>query len=299
VIVAFQFLTCAFWCLSDFEDIMSIDKSDCEPIYDLTSDSETQDDDVDQRVTVDTSDLIAIDVRGILDRGSVRVAEKDEIDDPVENVEVVEASTSGRSGGVLTNSPASLVTSDHLHYLRAIYGIPRSVELRAPLSNKRADWDIPGWTCFYEYIIRLGFRFPIPPLARRLLVYYDIAPGQLMPNSWRILLSLTVLCEKYNIELNLGCLLHNYYLKEHVKDEGRYLLILRSNKFKLITETTSNDQNWKDTFFFAKGPPVDGPWGSPKYLYRCTWNREGERRSHTSRLLSFIFILVCNHELSV
>ena len=67
MIVAFQFLTCAFWCLSDFEDIMSIDKSDSEPIFDWSSDSETQSDDVDQRVTVDESDLIAIDVRGILD----------------------------------------------------------------------------------------------------------------------------------------------------------------------------------------------------------------------------------------
>ena len=246
MIVAFQFLTCAFWCLSDFEDIMSIDTSDSEPIVDRSSDSETQSDDVDQRITVDESDLIAIDVRGILDRGGVRVAERDEIDerdDPLEDVEVAEASTSGQSTGVLKDSPASLVTSDHLHYLRAIYGIPRSIELRAPLRKERADWDIPGWTCFYEYVLRLGFRFPIPPLARRLLVYYDITPGQLMPNSWRILLSLTVLCEKYNIEFNLGCLLHNYYLKEHVSDEGRYSLIPRDKKKELIVDTTMNDHH--------------------------------------------------------
>ena len=106
--------------------------------------------------------------------------------------------------------------------LREIYGIPKDVELRAPREHVRADWDIPGWTCFYEYTLRLGFRFPVPQLVRRMLLYYDLASGQLMPNTWRILLSLGVLSERYNVKFGIGSLLHNYYLMEHISDRGRY-----------------------------------------------------------------------------
>ncbi|KAK0574357.1 hypothetical protein LWI29_022447 [Acer saccharum] len=78
--------------------------------------------------------------------------------------------------GILNDSLASLVTEDMLPGIRKIYGIPDDIELRAPREHERADWDILGWTCFYEYTFRLGFRFPIPQLVRRMFVYYDLAP---------------------------------------------------------------------------------------------------------------------------
>ncbi|KAK0583444.1 hypothetical protein LWI29_036995 [Acer saccharum] len=172
---------------------------------------------VDRRVTVrDPSEIVNINVRDILDRGGVLA-----IAMPVEFPQRrndAEASTSDRPTGVLDGNPASLIAQENLDGLRTMYDIPKSVELRAPLGRERADWDIPEWTCFYEYTLRLGFRFSVPELVRRLLKYFDIAPGQLMPNSWRILLSLTVLQERHNIRFGLGCVLHNYYLKEHVGD---------------------------------------------------------------------------------
>ncbi|KAK0600572.1 hypothetical protein LWI29_016219 [Acer saccharum] len=78
--------------------------------------------------------------------------------------------------GILKDSPASLITEDMLPGIRTMYGIPSDVELRAPREHERADWDIPGWMCLYEYTFRLGFRFPIPQLVRRMLVYYELAP---------------------------------------------------------------------------------------------------------------------------
>ena len=111
-----------------------------------------------------------------------------------------------------------------------------------------------------------------------MLVYYDLAPGQLMPNTWRILLGLRILSERHKVQFGLGCLLHNYYLKEHLIDTGRYSLVPRSKKKELIIDTKSNDKLWKDTFLFAKGPPVDGPWrmGGEEYQYQRVWNRYGK-----------------------
>ncbi|KAK1565141.1 hypothetical protein Q3G72_019718 [Acer saccharum] len=230
--------------------------------------------DVDRQVTVENpSTSLSIDARDLLEQGAV-YAIASAVEFP-EYIDVDESSTSGRSLGILKDSPASVISEDMLPGIRAMYGIPNDVELRAPKEYERADWDIPGWTCLYEYTFRLGFRFPIPQLVRRMLVYYDLAPGQLMPNTWRILLGLGILCERNNIQFGLGCLLHNYYLKEHLTDIGRYSLVSRNKKMDLIIDTKTNDRNWKDTFFFVKGPPVDGPWrmGNEVYQYPRVWNR--------------------------
>ncbi|KAK2645029.1 hypothetical protein Ddye_020224 [Dipteronia dyeriana] len=202
--------------------------------------------------------IVHVNRTGMLEQGVIRaIAQSVELP----RTTIVKASMFGRPLGILSYSLASVLTDVDLASIRAIYGIPDSVELHIPNTNERADWDVPRWTCFYEYVFRLGFRFTISSLARPMLVYYDIAPGQLMPNGWRILLSLTVLRERYEINFGLGCLLHNYYLKKHISDKGRYMLILRSKDHQLIPDTTTNYRHWKDTFFFTRGPPIDGRWG--------------------------------------
>ncbi|KAK1568563.1 hypothetical protein Q3G72_026020 [Acer saccharum] len=218
---------------------MSSDNTVLEPQYSWTSndtvgkddgvDSGTQD--VDRLVIIeDPSKVVTINTRGMLEQGVVR-AIAGLVEFP-EYRDDAEASTSGHPLGVLDGSLASLAMEDNLHYLRTIYGFPK---------------------------------FPIPSLVRRLLKHFDIAPGQLMPNSWRILLSLTILRERYRIDFGLGCVMHNYYLKEHVGDQGRYILIPRDKNNQLIIDTTTNDRQWNDTFFFAIGP---------QFVLRRVWNRK-------------------------
>ena len=233
--------------LSSGDINLSSDETMSDPKYSWTSEEgvgevDSRGGDVDRQVTVeDPTNIVRINTKGILEQGGVRIVAS--IVDHPEYIDVEEASTSGRPLGVLEESPSSLVSDDNLCLLREIYGIHSSVELRAPKEFEKADWDIPEWTCFYEYTLRLGFRFPIPQLVRRTLLYYDLAPGQLMPNTWRILLSLGVLSEKYGIPFGMSSLLHNYYLKEHIHDQGRYMLIPRSKEQQIITDTTTNDRN--------------------------------------------------------
>ncbi|KAK0593636.1 hypothetical protein LWI29_038280 [Acer saccharum] len=131
--------------------------------------------DVDRRVTIeDPFTPVSINARGMLEQGAV-YAIASAVEQP-EYVDIPESSTSGRPLGILKESPASLITEDMLPGIRTMYGIPSDVELRASREYERADWDIPGWTCLYEYTFRLGFRFPIPQLVRRMLVYYELAP---------------------------------------------------------------------------------------------------------------------------
>ena len=117
--------------------------------------------DVDRRVTVeDPLTTVSINARDMLEQGAV-YAIASTVEHP-EYVEVSEASTSGRPLGILKDSPTSLITEDMLPGIWTIYGISNDVELCAPREHERAYWDVPGWMCFYEYTLRLGFRFPVP-----------------------------------------------------------------------------------------------------------------------------------------
>ena len=126
--------------------------------------------DVDQLVTVeDPTKVVMINRKGMLEQSAVRAMAL--VVEFPDYIDVEEASTSGRPLGILKNdsNPTSLVTEENLRNLRMIYGIPDDVELRAPKEHERVDWDIPGWTCFYEYTLRLGFRFSVPCLVRHML----------------------------------------------------------------------------------------------------------------------------------
>ena len=68
-------------------------------------------------------------------------------------------------------------------------------------------------------------RFPIPKLIRDVCDYYEIAPSQLMPNAWRVLMSLESLIIRHGVECEIGEVLFSYYLKEHDKGKGRYKII--------------------------------------------------------------------------
>ena len=70
------------------------------------------------------------------------------------------------------------------------FGIPLSVEIRVSIAYELVDWVMPGWVAIYELMLKDGMRFPIPRLIRDVCDHYKIAPSQLMPNAWRVLMSL-------------------------------------------------------------------------------------------------------------
>ncbi|KAK0605014.1 hypothetical protein LWI29_021842 [Acer saccharum] len=104
---------------------------------------------------------------------------------------------------------------------------------------------------------KLGLRFPIPLLARQLLNFFEIALSQLMPNGWRILLSLEVLIERQKLDFSFENFLYTYHLKEHDTDCGRYMIVAQHHRGHLISELTTRDPDWKPKFFFTQEVLVD------------------------------------------
>ena len=54
--------------------------------------------------------------------------------------------------------------------IRYMNEIPSAIEIRAPLSHKRVNWDVQGWWSFYEFAFEAGFRFPVPKLVRKVFI---------------------------------------------------------------------------------------------------------------------------------
>ena len=156
---------------------------------------------------------------------------------------------------MLLKNPWSSVVPEDVRLWRYLYRIPPSVEIRVPSSHERIDWVVPEWVAVYELLLKDGIRFPIPRLIRDICDHYEIAPIQLMPNTWRVLMSLETLSSRHG----LGELLFSYYLKEHNVDKGRYKLIARVGRAPIVTCLCTNDRGWKDRYLFFRGDLVWGP----------------------------------------
>ena len=86
-------------------------------------------------------------------------------------------------------NPRSKMTGDDLGKLRYLNKITKSMEIHAPEAHERVDWVILGKVALYEIAFREGMRLPILKLVWDVLDHYEITPSQLMPNSYRILMS--------------------------------------------------------------------------------------------------------------
>ena len=107
----------------------------------------------------------------------------------------------------------------------------------------------------------------------KLLHYLNIAPRQLMPNSWRIVISCmviwTIISNSDMITLNEFVYL--YHLKES-KDFGYYELIPWDRRSRLIVNLPSSFCYWKSRYFFVSGDGwktfSDDFWGDVSRLLR-------------------------------
>lgn len=94
----------------------------------------------------------------------------------------------------------SIVTHEKLDKLKSKYRFPPNVEVRIARPGEKVDVPNDDWVCLYTFIFKFGFRFSITKFVKEILIYYDLAPAQLMLNAWRILLRMEVLPKKLGIE---------------------------------------------------------------------------------------------------
>ena len=86
-----------------------------------------------------------------------------------------------------------------------------------------------------------------------LLGFFGIAPRQLMPNSWRIVVNYMEIWLVTNEDMiKVGELVHLYCLKES-KEYGYYELVLWARRARIVRGLPSSFRYWKSRFFLCLG----------------------------------------------
>ena len=114
------------------------------------------------------------------------------------------------------------------------FQFPERVRVRRPTNEDRACQFFPGEICFYEAAFTSGLRLPVHPFIMELLGFFDIALGQLMPNSWRIVVNCMKIWLAANEDMiKVGELVHLYRLKES-KEYGYYELVPSARRARIV-----------------------------------------------------------------
>ncbi|KAF3445810.1 hypothetical protein FNV43_RR10987 [Rhamnella rubrinervis] len=162
---------------------------------------------------------------------------------------------------IKTEIPSIFKQSD-MSYLKERFNVPSQVKLSTPRPLERADSPREGWICLYKIAFKIGLRLSFHRIINMVLNFYSIAPGQLMPNSWRYLLGLIVQSKKCGLQIDMATFLYFFYMKS--SEEGRYTFYAR-RRIKLFEDAPTNDKGWKDRYFFVK---KEGPNSLYAYSFR-------------------------------
>ena len=134
------------------------------------------------------------------------------------------------------------------------FQFPDETRARFPRKGEKACAFAHGEVCFYEAAFLCGLRFPVHPFIMGLLHYLNLAPGQLMPNSWGIIISCMVIWMiiAHGNMITLIEFIHLYHLKES-KEFGYYEFVPWNRKSCLVVDLSSSFRDWKSRFFFVFG----------------------------------------------
>lgn len=157
------------------------------------------------------------------------------------------------------------MTEDDVRDLRIKFTILDEVELRVPNSSEIADNPCEQWFAVYEIFFDLDLRFPLPGLASAILAHYWIAVGQLMPNSWRVILRVAEVGSKVGIEPSEVDFRALYYMKQNIDSWGRFIFVTQSRNSMVFGDARGSDYEWRNHFVMIRGS-VDVPsslWETP------------------------------------
>ena len=153
------------------------------------------------------------------------------------------------------------------------FQFPKRVRIRLPSEEDRACHFFLEEVCFYESTFICGLRFPVHPFLMELLDRFGIAPRQLKPNSWRIVVSCMGIWLAANDGdmLKVDELIYLYRLKAS-KEHGYYELVPWERRTRIVRGLPLSFWYWKFRFFFMSGDDFETPssevWGDLLRLYR-------------------------------
>ena len=139
--------------------------------------------------------------------------------------------------------------------VRSRYQIPDDVILRIPNSDEWACSHVED-VALYESALTVGLRFPVQPFIRELLDFLSLAPGQVAPNGWRVIISSMVIwreCSDGLDDITVEEFLHCFEPSQIAASPGFWTFRSREELVKLVEGLPSSNRRWKDGYFFVCG----------------------------------------------
>lgn len=151
----------------------------------------------------------------------------------------------------MSKEPESLIqVPEDIEAFRELGKIPVEVELVSPVSL-RPDTCTNEYFVMYEYPFRIGFSWPFSPLVRSFLQEFNLSPGQLMPQSWRIIYVIERVTAEWKSPFRLNDLLVAYQAK--FDKYHRYSLFSRNKGDRVLVQKSAvNDRGWKSRYVFGR-----------------------------------------------
>ena len=168
--------------------------------------------------------------------------------------------------------PGSSIGDDHeIDTFHTLSGLPENAFLLAP-GNIRPDSCPGGFFVLYEYPFKIGFRWSFSPLSRSFMSRFNLSPGQLMPQFWRVVQVIERVTENWGMPpFDVTDLLTSYSFKP----DHRYSPFPKGRKDRVLVQNTQvHDRGWKARYVLVRSSSVqvEGGWNVPG------WNRLGIRK---------------------
>ncbi|TYH96910.1 hypothetical protein ES332_A12G209800v1 [Gossypium tomentosum] len=176
------------------------------------------------------------------------------------------------SASLPVNTIASTLTKSDLEKIAMEYHIDTNrYHLSLPKSSERANSYFPckHTFCIYADAFKAGLRLPLHPLISEILSEFSVAPTQIPPNSWRVLICFISFCYSQKITPTVNLFRAICSLKDHSgeSNKGWWFFSARIG-FKLFEGFPSSIKGWRHRFFIIRTSERDTlglntKWGPP------------------------------------
>ena len=151
--------------------------------------------------------------------------------------------------GIMDNDYPSILTAEDLALLCTQNNLDVNLPIRLPEGEEQLDWYSENWATMCIDYFPLRKIIPLPKLVLDLCLGHDLAPSQLMPSCWLILLSVEELCDRLGLKFTLMDLMKCYTFQR--KYPGLYTLHARNRYNPLITVPADIEKRWRGRFVFV------------------------------------------------
>ena len=119
----------------------------------------------------------------------------------------------------------STMSKENMMKFLELGNLPTNTVIRNVEAHEKPEMYQGNWVVLYEYPFKIGIRLPFSPIARDLMQIYQISPGQIMPQVWRIL----SVVDRVTTSWEEVCTLHKLLLCYEIKVKAKNRITLHAN----------------------------------------------------------------------